>query len=263
MGKEAGEMKVDLNKQHLIALISKEMPFAMAQRGHYERQGMLKFTGDQWNEKWEWNYDYLVKVPELGLIALYNSLCKVENRLIVLSVGNDEDQLRQQLAAEQAKSAELEKQRNFVTKSRNKAIEFQEQYLKEIESAEATIAAMRLALEVARRDLVTSHNLLATDSPDMVLLNNTITGFHGIKPMTALSGNKIVWMTDNSAGIGAIDQALSNTAGAEYAERVKYLEKVEVAAQKVKAGRMWCDHGMEKAAIVELLDVLGEGKADA
>lgn len=177
------------------------------------------------------------------------------------AVEMDNEQLRQQLAAEQAKSAEIWQELLELRAERESDRQECSACSSHKDKLLATIAAMRSALEVARHDLVTSHNLLATDRQDLVLLNNTITGFHGIKPMTALSGNKIVWMTDNSAGIGAIEQALSNTAGAEYS-RVK---KLEDAAQAVCARLDETDknttHYKVRAAIDNLQAVLGEGKA--
>ncbi|MBP2643597.1 MAG: hypothetical protein H6Q67_1484, partial [Firmicutes bacterium] len=61
---------------------------------------------------------------------------------------------------------------------------------KQLQQAQATIAAMRGALEIALHDLNTSHNLLATDRPDVINLD-TIIG-KGIRL------RDLMWMTDNS-----------------------------------------------------------------
>lgn len=65
----------------------------------------------------------------------------------------------------------------------------------QLAASEASNAAMREALGKALYDLTTSHNLLATDRPDLFtkILHN---------------GQEITWTTDNSVGIEAITKAL-------------------------------------------------------
>jgi hypothetical protein len=87
---------------------------------------------------------------------------------------------------------------------------------------QAQVAVMRQALESALYDLSTSHNLLATDRPDLVNLNNIICRKTTVEPMKTVSGQDIMWMTDNSKGVNAVNNALQTTPD-QAAERTQML----------------------------------------
>ena len=81
---------------------------------------------------------------------------------------------------------------------------------KQLQQAEARVAELVGALEIALHDLATSHNLLATDRPDLVDLNNIISrGRAKMEPIKTVSGKDIMWMTDNSRAIDIVTKALA------------------------------------------------------
>lgn len=64
-------MKVDLNRQQLTSLLTTVKPeFEICYE--YEKQGLMFFSGDQWNPAWRWNGHELKKLSDNQIIALYN-----------------------------------------------------------------------------------------------------------------------------------------------------------------------------------------------
>lgn len=192
------------------------------------------------------------------------------------AVEMDNDQLRQQLAAEQDKSADLlqeyyAKDRE-VTKYLNKCVEINElarkhfsdavEWREKAESAEATIAAMRSALEATKEipKLIKAYEYEDEQTQEQAdeLTRKIFTRLREINAMR--------------------EQALSNTAGAEYAERLKKLEAAAWAVVNARGSRINFNAAFNmqpieiqnkineleyqiSAAIDNLQAVLGEGKA--
>ncbi len=115
-------------------------------------------------------------------------------------------------------SKERDELREHMQKYMNDALRM----MKERDAALAKAAVLRGALEAALHGLVTSHNLLATDRPEVVCLNNIICNKHSIETMKAVNGEEIMWTTDNSKEIEVATQALDTTP-VEAAERVQKL----------------------------------------
>ena len=69
-------MKIDLNKIDLINLVTSQTPDSIQQCDDYTKQGLMKFTGNQWNEKWSWMKDELEKLSETKLWDLYKKHSK-------------------------------------------------------------------------------------------------------------------------------------------------------------------------------------------
>jgi len=74
------------------------------------------------------------------------------------------------------------------------------------DKAEARVAELVGALEIALYDLTTSHNLLATDRPDLLMANNEEGG---------IGLGDITWMIDNSRVIDVVKQALAKAKDGE------------------------------------------------
>jgi len=74
-------------------------------------------------------------------------------------------------------------------------------------AAEKHVAELVGALEIALHELTTSHNILATDRPDVINLD-TIIG-KGIRL------RDLMWMTDNSKAMDIVKQALAKAKDGE------------------------------------------------
>jgi hypothetical protein len=64
-------MTVNLSKQDLINLVKGVKPKSMGVCDDYTKKGLMKFTGNQWNEDWDWVTDELDKMSEEELFNLY------------------------------------------------------------------------------------------------------------------------------------------------------------------------------------------------
>lgn len=144
------------------------------------------------------------------------------------------DQLRQQLAAEQAKSAEMN---DLAREHFTAAVEQQER----AEEAEATIAAMRSALE----------NLLQKieDGDDC---------FEDVDGMNGFLGKTI---PPSCMEIFEAEQALSNTANTENADRVKKLEEIVRKVEWVDSQKRYCEHS-DGYAWFAVCPICGEREID-
>lgn len=67
-------MNVDLSKEDLVSLVMGKQPETMDKCHRFTGKGLMDFTGNQWNESWEWNKKELVKLSEQELYDLYKSL---------------------------------------------------------------------------------------------------------------------------------------------------------------------------------------------
>ena len=63
-----------LNQQELISLISGITLKDTEKYIEYEEKEWMKFTGNQWNENWEWDRQALSKFPKWWLIEFYEKL---------------------------------------------------------------------------------------------------------------------------------------------------------------------------------------------
>ena len=63
-------MLVNLDRQDLISLVNSVSPSADE---CIKLQGLkyMEFTGNQWNEDWEWNQEFLKSINEEELYKLY------------------------------------------------------------------------------------------------------------------------------------------------------------------------------------------------
>lgn len=64
-------MKVDLNSRQLISLLTTINP-GIENCYEYEKQGLMVFSGNQWNPDWNWNGHELKKLSDRQIISLYN-----------------------------------------------------------------------------------------------------------------------------------------------------------------------------------------------
>jgi len=64
-------MKIDLNKEDLINLLSSVKPDSMQECDDYTKKGLMIFSGNQWNEDWSWDRSNLSKMAEHQLYTLY------------------------------------------------------------------------------------------------------------------------------------------------------------------------------------------------
>ena len=67
-------MNINLDKYDLINLVRSIDPINMQMCDNYTKLGFMKFTGNQWNEKWDWIPESLTKLSEKELIDLYQNL---------------------------------------------------------------------------------------------------------------------------------------------------------------------------------------------
>jgi len=65
-------MKIEVNKEDLINLVYSTSPKTMQECCDYTDVGLMKFTGHQHNEKWDWVKTELNKLYETELVNLYN-----------------------------------------------------------------------------------------------------------------------------------------------------------------------------------------------
>ena len=65
-------MKVDLSKQDLINLVKGVSPKTMQECINNEKSGLMRFSGNQHNEKWDWVNSKLESMSEHQLLTLYN-----------------------------------------------------------------------------------------------------------------------------------------------------------------------------------------------
>ena len=121
-----------------------------------------------------------------------------QDKIVQLSIDREEetDLLKARVAEleEKLRLANISAERNFKAKT----------------AARAKVNALVGALEIALHDLTTSHNLLATDRPDLVDLNNIISrGRAKMEPIKTASGKDLMWMIDNSRAIDIVTKALA------------------------------------------------------
>lgn len=62
-----------MNKKMLIDAIIGRGFESMSFADRMTKKGLAKFTGNQWNEKWDWIREKLEKKDEAFLTELYNS----------------------------------------------------------------------------------------------------------------------------------------------------------------------------------------------
>lgn len=65
------EYMFDLDQQDLINLVKSVNPKSMQECIDYTDKGLMKFTGNQWNEDWDWAEDALKKLDKDELFELY------------------------------------------------------------------------------------------------------------------------------------------------------------------------------------------------
>lgn len=183
------------------------------------------------------------------------------------AVETENEQLRQQLAAEQSKSAELERkyerEQNLRTRLENEiqiangamalGCETVDGYKQKNSEQQATIAAMRSALEEIRGEMICenciAHTVRAGDDYEEPPM------FCELNPQNYQysSGTCEKWHANYDAGILA-HKALSNTAGAEYAEWVKRLEEaLRLVLQRY--------HKLDSETVAIIKAVLGGGNS--
>lgn len=149
------------------------------------------------------------------------------------AVETENEQLRQQLATEQAKSKEIWQELLELRAEHESDRQECSACYEHKASLEATIAAMRSALE----------NLLSKieDGDDC---------YEDVDGMNGFLGKTI---PPSCMEIFEAEQALSNTANTEYAERVKKLEE----ALRLVLRRY---HKLDSETVATIKDALGEGK---
>jgi hypothetical protein len=64
-------MLVEVTKKDLINMINGIHPKSMQECDDYTISGLMKFTGNQWNENWDWVTSELEKMSEEQLFNLY------------------------------------------------------------------------------------------------------------------------------------------------------------------------------------------------
>jgi len=65
------EYMFDLDLQDLINLVKSVNPKSMQECDDYTKIGLMKFTGNQWNENWDWVEDALKNLDKDELFELY------------------------------------------------------------------------------------------------------------------------------------------------------------------------------------------------
>lgn len=55
----SNKIKVELDRKDVKRMVSGLSPATMSKWIELEKIGFMKFTGNQWNEKWDWNWDKL------------------------------------------------------------------------------------------------------------------------------------------------------------------------------------------------------------
>jgi hypothetical protein len=69
------KMISEMNNKELYIDAICGLPFnSYGMAGEMEEKGYADFTGNQWNEKWDWNRNNLQKLSEKELEGLYNKL---------------------------------------------------------------------------------------------------------------------------------------------------------------------------------------------
>lgn len=63
----------DFDKGEIISLISSITP-SLEETLEYVDKGMMIFSGNQWNENWDWHREVLNRFPKNMLIELYEDL---------------------------------------------------------------------------------------------------------------------------------------------------------------------------------------------
>lgn len=64
-------MKFDLSKEDIINMVKGVSPKSMEDCVNYTNSGLMKFTGNQWNENWDWVVSELQSKSEEELFNLY------------------------------------------------------------------------------------------------------------------------------------------------------------------------------------------------
>ncbi len=64
-------MHVELSKQDLINMVKGVKPKSMEECNNYTKSGLMVFSGNQWNEDWDWVTVKLETMSEVDLFNLY------------------------------------------------------------------------------------------------------------------------------------------------------------------------------------------------
>jgi hypothetical protein len=64
-------MRLDLDREDIINLICGHPRPSMADCEKLKEAGWMRWTGNQWNESWEWNRGVLRTLSEDGLVGVY------------------------------------------------------------------------------------------------------------------------------------------------------------------------------------------------
>jgi hypothetical protein len=63
-------LNVELTKEDLVNLVSSTTP-SMKECCDYTDEGLMSFTGNQWNENWSWQKSKLMSMSDQKLLNLY------------------------------------------------------------------------------------------------------------------------------------------------------------------------------------------------
>lgn len=61
-----------LKKEDLVNLVSSTQPNSIQECCNYTDKGLMRFSGNQHNENWDWVKSELMKLSENKLVKLYN-----------------------------------------------------------------------------------------------------------------------------------------------------------------------------------------------
>ena len=64
-------MRLNINKTELVKLVSKSQPNSINECLENTKIGLMKYSGNQHNEKWDWVNSELSKLSEYELNILY------------------------------------------------------------------------------------------------------------------------------------------------------------------------------------------------
>lgn len=64
-------MNIHVTKEDLIAMLKGAKNMSITTAMELEKKGLMKFTGNQWNENWDWVDSELQKMSDEQLYNLY------------------------------------------------------------------------------------------------------------------------------------------------------------------------------------------------
>jgi hypothetical protein len=73
-------MLIELEHKDLVRLVRSVQPYDMQDCDDLTQQGKMRWTGNQYNESWEWEVSYLNKLTDDQLVDLFKRL-KLSNLL--------------------------------------------------------------------------------------------------------------------------------------------------------------------------------------